>query len=103
MVFLLYEALQRDQTPPDLNFRIVSITPVSGGYLVQFDAYNTGNKTAAKLKLTASLTKGNDVIETRDATLDYAPANSVRHAGVFFSHDPRQYGIHISAEGYASP
>lgn len=71
--------------------------------MLQFSIRNTGDKTAAKLKLTASLLKEKDVMETSEATLDYAPANSLRHAGAFFVNDPRNYEVRISAEGYAEP
>ncbi len=99
----LYRAITEETTPPILEFSIDSIEPTANGYLVKFQVKNTGNQTAAALTVEGELKNGADSAETSSATLAYAPANSVRRGGLFFTKNPQQFDLQIRATGYEEP
>ncbi|MBC7898660.1 MAG: hypothetical protein H7070_01285 [Saprospiraceae bacterium] len=100
---MVYRAAAENPTPPNLSFSIDSIEPTANGYLVKFTVKNTGNRTAAGLNIEGVLKNGEDDAETSSATLTYAPANSVRQGGLFFTKDPNQFNLQIRALGYEQP
>jgi len=61
---------------------------------------NNGSTTAAQQKIRGVLSDGDKVLETSEATFDYAPAYSARRGGLFFIKDPRQFKSEIKAERY---
>ncbi len=99
----LYRAITEETTPPILEFSIDSIEPTANGYLVKFQVKNTGNQTAAALTVEGELKNGADSAETSTSTLAYAPANSVRRGGLFFTKNPQQFDLQIRATGYEEP
>ena len=104
--FLIYEALQ-PSTPPDITITVTSITPVSNGYLVEIQAHNLGEETAAAVEVEGTLQPRDDPnaapIETRTTTFDYVPAQSMRQGGLFFQADPNQYVLEVQAKGFVEP
>jgi len=99
----LYRAITEETTPPILEFSVDSIVPTANGYVVKFQVKNTGNQTAAALTVEGELKNGADSAETSTATLAYAPANSVRQGGLFFTKNPQQFDLQIRATGYEEP
>ncbi len=99
----LYRAVIEKTTPPILEFSVDSIQPTANGYLVKFQVRNTGNQTAAALTIEGELKNGEESAETSTATLAYAPANSVRRGGLFFTKNPQNVDLQIRATGYEEP
>ena len=99
----LYRAVIEESTPPILAISVEEIVPTPNGYLVKFRVKNTGNQTAAALTIEGELKNGADSAETSTATLAYAPANSVRQGGLFFTKNPQNFDLQIRATGYEEP
>jgi len=99
----LYRAAIEKNTPPNLEISVDSVVPSGNGYLVKFQVKNTGNQTAAALTIEGELKNGEQSAETSSATLAYAPANSVRKGGLFFTKNPDQFKLEIRATGYEEP
>ncbi len=99
----LYRAATEESTPPKLEISVDSIAPNGDGYLVKFTVKNTGNQTAAALIVEGELKNGAESIETSTATLAYAPSNSERRGGLFFTQNPNQFNLQIRAAGYEEP
>lgn len=102
----LYRAVIEESTPPILEISVEAIVPTANGYLVNFSVKNNGNQTAAGLTVEGELktdAEGAESVETISATLAYAPANSRREGGLFFSKNPNEYRLEIRAKGYEKP
>ncbi len=102
----LYRAVIEESTPPILEISVEAIVPTANGYLVNFSVKNNGNQTAAGLTVEGELKRGEEgaeSVETSSATLAYAPANSRREGGLFFSKNPNEYKLEIRAKGYEKP
>ena len=99
----LYRAVNEESKPPMLEVKVGSIEPAAGGYLVTFNVKNTGDQAAAGLTVEGELKNGAESIETSSATLTYAPANSRRDGGLFFSKNPNEYKLELRAKGYEKP
>ncbi|MDQ3088505.1 MAG: TIGR02588 family protein [Acidobacteriota bacterium] len=99
----LYRAVTEESTPPILEISVKAIVPTSNGYLVEFRVKNTGNQTAAALTIEGELKRGAESVETSTASLAYAPANSQREGGLFFTKNPNEFELNIRALGYEKP
>jgi uncharacterized protein (TIGR02588 family) len=103
IAYLAYQALWRDETPPDVRLTAERVLALRPGYLVQFRAMNEGGQTAAQLVIEGELMGPEGVVETGEATLDYLPPNSYREGGLIFTRDPRRLELRLRAKGYAKP
>jgi uncharacterized protein (TIGR02588 family) len=101
--FLLYRAVTVGSTPPDIAIRVASITQSGSGYLVEIVVNNSGDETAAMLEIEGELKDGTEVVETSTVVIDYAPTQSSRKAGLYFTEDPRAYELSLRAVGYQTP
>jgi uncharacterized protein (TIGR02588 family) len=101
--FLGYEAVTRQDSPPDITVQVDSISPTRTGYLVQIRVLNHGGATAAALKVEGVLVDEAGSGETSETTIAYVPAHSERKGGLFFTKDPRQFGLRLRAQGYEAP
>lgn len=101
--FLLYEALGEAPTPPDVRVTVTVVRALERGHLVEFDATNRGQTTAARVEVEGTLRRGGATVEAASATLDYVPAGGTRRGGLYFSEDPRGYALELRARGYARP
>lgn len=99
----LYRAFTEKNTPPVLTFSVDSIEQAGSGYLVKFSVRNTGSQTAAALTVEGILKNGEEEAEKSTATFTYAPANSIRKGGFFFTKDPNDFTVQIRALGYEQP
>jgi len=99
----LYRAVTEESTPPILEINIEAVHAANNGYLVEFRIKNTGNQTAAALTIEGELKRGEESVETSTATLTYAPANSQREGGLFFTKNPNEFELKIRALGYEKP
>jgi uncharacterized protein (TIGR02588 family) len=91
------------QTPPSIVVRADSVSRTRGGFTVHFTARNEGRATAAEVDIEGRLDSGEGDAATSTVTLDYVPGNSTREGGLYFSEDPRQGTLELSARGYRTP
>lgn len=101
--FMIYQAVAQEKTPPNINISVDSIVPTEGGFRVGFRVNNRGTQTASALNIEGELKKGEESIETSGVTLDYAPSNSERKGGLFFTKNPKDFDLQIRATGYEEP
>jgi uncharacterized protein (TIGR02588 family) len=101
--WLVWLAMSRDETPPDVRVVEDGVVALQDGWLVKFRAANAGAQAAAELLVEGELIGPDGAIETSEATVDYLPPRSEREGGLFFSHDPRQHEVRLRAKGYVNP
>lgn len=101
--FMIYQAVAQEKTPPNISVAVDSIKPNGDGFLVGFRVVNRGTQTASALNIEGELKKGEESIETSSVTLDYAPSNSGRKGGLFFTKNPKDFDLQIRATGYEEP
>lgn len=89
--------------PPLISIQADAPEPASGRYRVEFDTLNEGDQTAELVRVVASLSQGDVVVETRQIEIDFLPPHSSRRAGVFFTHNPQGLTMSIEAVGYQEP
>lgn len=101
---LVYKAIWRDVSPPQVTVRVIAVVPIQNGYLVQFNAVNEGGSTAEGVVIEGKLQRGGEpAAETSQTTLDYLPSHSELRGGLFFTQDPRQFNFQLRALGYEVP
>ncbi|MBY0566626.1 MAG: hypothetical protein K2P70_04910 [Hyphomonadaceae bacterium] len=96
-------ALSETGAAPSISIRVESIEPIETGYAVKLIAVNSGETTAAQVRLEAELVTSTGQNETREMTFDCLPPRSERRGGFMFQHDPRAGALTIEADGYADP
>jgi uncharacterized protein (TIGR02588 family) len=98
-----YEALRHTGGPPDIEVQVSDIRRGGSGYLVRFNASNSGETTGAQVHVQGQLWKGEEVIEVSIATLTYVPDGGNQEGGLFFDRDPQDYRLVVRATGYEKP
>jgi uncharacterized protein (TIGR02588 family) len=101
--YLVWLAMSRDETPPDVRVVADGVVALQDGWLVQFRAANAGGQAAAEVLIEGELAGPDGPIETSEATIDYLPPRSEREGGLIFSRDPRQHEMRLRAKGYVDP
>jgi uncharacterized protein (TIGR02588 family) len=101
--YLVYHALWRDQTPPDVRIVVQRVLALEGHHLVEFRAVNRGGEPAAQLLIEGELVGPDGPVEAAEATLDHLAPGSHRDGGLFFRHDPREFELRLHAKGYVIP
>ena len=102
--FTLYRAMTEEKTPPKLTIKYDEPVPNGDGWLVKFRVTNSGNETAAAVAVEGELRNEDGSTETGTATLAYAPANSERSGGLYFSKKPPSASaLKIRVTGYEEP
>jgi uncharacterized protein (TIGR02588 family) len=101
--FLIYHAVGRDESPPDVQIIAAEIREQRNGCLVRFRALNEGGS-AAGLTVAGELSAADGaVVERSETRIDYLPARSEHEGGLFFTRDPRSFTLHLRPEGYSKP
>jgi uncharacterized protein (TIGR02588 family) len=91
------------RTPPAIEGRLVETLAQNGGWLVMFEAANTGDEPAEAVKFVLSLGAGEGAGERREVEIDFVGPRSTRRAGVFFNTDPAGRELRIEPQGYLEP
>lgn len=100
---LVWQAVKAQDSPPEVTFQIGEIVSDEIGWTVLFEARNTGGRTAADLTILCELVGGAEVVELREAHLDYLPPRGSRTGGVYFGQDPRKLSIRCAAGSFSDP
>lgn len=104
VALLAAEALKAPSgAPPSIEVRVVEVTPVDRGYVVEFAARNRRHATAAAVEIEGELARPGGEPERSRALLDYVPGHSERRGGLFFRRDPRAHALELRALGYQEP
>ena len=104
MGYTLHRAITEEKTPPKLTIKYDEPVPNGDGWLVKFRVTNGGNETAAAVTIEGELKTEDGETETGTATLAYAPANSERGGGLYFSKKPQPpSALKIRVTGYEEP
>lgn len=101
--FMVVQAVGRNEGPAEVELTAGTVESTSKGYVLTFTARNVGSTTAAALKVKALLLDGDRVVEERETTIDYLPAQSERGGGFFFTNDPLRHRTELTSDGYADP
>ena len=101
--FLFYSAVVQTDIPPILIVKKESVTAIEGGFLVKFSLENKGENNAGAVAVEGKLLDGEKEIETSSASVSYAPSNSRREGGLFFTKDPEGFKLELRALGYEKP
>ena len=103
LAFLAYRAFAGGDSPPDISIRVESIAQLREGYVLMIAATNRGDRTAANVKVEASLKAPAGVVETSEMSFTYLPPRSERRGGLFLRRDPRKFELSVNAKGYENP
>ncbi|MEH0197067.1 hypothetical protein V7S57_16440 [Caulobacter sp. CCNWLY153] len=98
--FVGWDALTGERSPPEIEVRLVAVTPTPHGFVTQVEAINHGGSSAAQVTVEGVLS-GQGEPETAQATLDYIPEQSRVSGGLVFEHDPRAGRLVLRAKGFA--
>lgn len=101
--YLVWSAVARDETPPDVRLQVIGIQELPEGYLVRFAAENQGSQAAAALLIEGELELPDGETETGEATIDYLPPRSTREAALVFRNDPVSGDLTIRPKGFTRP
>lgn len=101
--FLIYRAIIKEDTPPDLNVVADAVTKTEKGYLVKFSLENKGGSNASQVTIEGKLKKGDEDAETSSVTFAYAPSHSKKEGGLLFTKNPQEFQMELRALGYENP
>jgi uncharacterized protein (TIGR02588 family) len=102
LAVLIAAGLRRAETPPSIFVESERVTAVENGYVLEFNARNESDVTAADISVVAELRVG-DETHHREARFDHLPPRSERRGGFVFESDPRRGELKLRAEGYNEP
>jgi uncharacterized protein (TIGR02588 family) len=100
--FMLYSALTRGDAPPDVRVELLSVTPVSDGFVAKFRAANHGDHAASQVHIFGAHGEGS-AREESEAVLDFLAAHSHKGGGLFFRREPSRDTLSLRATGYQEP
>jgi uncharacterized protein (TIGR02588 family) len=93
----LAQALNGSESPPDLTLVAGEARQTPAGWVVEVEAVNHGDETAAAVHI-----EGRLGAETANADLDYVPAHGEARGTLRFDADPRT-GLELSVLGWREP
>jgi uncharacterized protein (TIGR02588 family) len=97
---LAKEALSGEsEAPPVIEVVARKVTPVSTGFVLEFEARNRSTAPAAAVVIEGSDVGGS----TSTVTIDYVPAKGTATGGLFFKGDPASGAKDLRAVGYQTP
>jgi uncharacterized protein (TIGR02588 family) len=102
LAVLAAEGLAR-KAPPAIEGSVVETHAHAGGWLVVFEAKNTGDEPVESVKFVLSFGSEEGAGERREVVIDFIGPRSMRRAGVFFTSDPGGRELRIEPQGYLEP
>lgn len=99
---LSWEIVTGDDRPPTFVAQSLGVTPVAGGFIVEIEVENRGDRPAAQVEVEGELSWG-DAKETAGVTFDYVPGHSTRTGGLFFKSDPTKGELELTSKGFTDP
>lgn len=102
VALLGWEVAAGDDRPPTFGMQSRGATPVEGGFILEIEVENLGDRPAAQVEVEGELSSA-DGKETAGVTFDYVPGHSTRTGGLFFKSDPKAGSLELTAKGFADP
>lgn len=96
-VLTLTQAVNGSDRPPDLRLTAGEARHTAAGWVVEVEASNLGDETAAGVQI-----EGRIGPETATVELDYVPAYGDARASLRFDRDPRS-GLELTVLGWSEP
>ena len=103
LAVIIWDGVGGEGRPALVNLQAGAVHPHAAGFVVEVVAHNAGDETAADLLVEGTLMRGEEAVETSEATFDYVPSQSRRRGGLVFSQDPRRFELKLRAKGYVEP
>lgn len=101
--WIAYEAVTRQETPPELVVTAGRSEVVAGGYRVPFEISNRAPTTAANVMIIGRLAENGRTIEESQVLLDYVAAESRSAGALLFAENPAGRTLDIRPVGYTDP
>ncbi|MAM75376.1 MAG: hypothetical protein CMO29_16395 [Tistrella sp.] len=101
--WLGYLALTEPAGTPALAVRPTAVQQAGAGWVVTFEARNTGPRTASEVEIEGEILADGHVLARGRTRIDYLPARSTRKGGILFDRDPTGAALRMRAVGYADP
>lgn len=98
-----YDGLFRSGGAPVMALAVESVAHDGQRWHARIRMENTGDSTAAHVRIAGQLMAGETVLETAEAEFDYLPAGSTERGGFYFERDPRAHELRLRVLGYAVP
>lgn len=103
LAFLGFQAIAAPDDGVNLTAAVTRIEPAGEQFATHVRVENDGHETAAAVTVAGEVQVGAKTAEEATATISYLPAQSVRHAVLVFTQDPRDAKLSVRAAGYALP
>src|SRR5687768_627595 len=75
---IAWDGWREEDRPALVELAAQSVHEHPAGFVVEIVAFNSGDATAAALLVEGTLNRGDEVVETSEATFDYLPRRSER-------------------------
>ncbi|MEN2989560.1 hypothetical protein WG926_14685 [Tistrella sp. BH-R2-4] len=103
VVWLLVQAITTPAGVPAIRVQPTVVAAAGEGWVVTFEAWNDGPRTASAVEIEGVITDGGAVVSRGRSRLDYLPPGSVRKGAILFDRDPHGLRVEMRALGYADP
>lgn len=100
---ILWDGVRADRKPPFVTVAAVGTERAGEGFVVEVEAFNSGDRTAAQVMVKGEVRRGDQIVATSEATFDYVPGHARRRGGLLFKDDPQGGDLLLRALGYVDP
>jgi uncharacterized protein (TIGR02588 family) len=101
--WVTFDAVTKEQAPPDFTIEAQTAELISGGYRVRFEVTNSATTTAAGVTVRGEIRDGDSVVEDAEVVFDYVAAESKASGALIFARDPGSQQLQLRAVGYTDP
>lgn len=101
--WISWDIYRYDDSKANFELAVVSIEPVSSGFMVNFDIHNVSQSTAATVHVVGALRSADGATDTADVTFDYVAAESHDNGTLFLKNDPRLGTLDLRVTGFTDP
>lgn len=101
--WMVFEAMTKEDRPPELVAQILAIDPQPSGWRVMIEIRNSGDQAAAAVEVKAALLDGPEPIEEAGMTFDYIAAGSTSRGGLVFVNNPSLHQLQVVPSGFTEP
>lgn len=101
--WISWDIYRYDDSKANFELAVVSIEPVSSGFMVNFDIHNVSQSTAATVHVVGALRSADGATDTADVTFDYVAAESHDNGTLFLKNDPRLGTLDLRVAGFTDP
>ncbi|MCG5239513.1 hypothetical protein [Azospirillum doebereinerae] len=98
-----YDGLFRSGGDPVIALAVEGVRHDGNRWHARIRVENTGEGTAARVRVVGELMSGDSVLETAEADFDYLPAGSTQRGGLYFDRNAETNPVRLRVLGYAVP